>query len=592
MSFDQYFRDELSFLKEQGSHYSDLRPHLSSFLNGKHTDPDVERLLEGFAFLTSRLRAKIDDDFPELTHSMINLLWPNFIRPFPSVTIVEFTPLPEIISTKKILAEELKLISDSSKGQPKCYFQTCRSLAVYPIVRTGLSVSNSREASVIKIEFETHGEISLKELNLDDLTLFLGESSYETQYLYLWLHHFLESVHVVISDDEYYSLDIKNVESIGWSSEDGILPYPKNVYEGYRLLHEYLAFPDGFNFIRIKNLHSCLGAVTGKKFTLNLRFNRPLPDDIRVTKEHMKIHCVPAINLFKHDADPIDLDGEQTEYKIFPSNRYPDHYEIFSVDQVVGWDKSQAGKVRGDERVYTPFESFQHEIERVNFRKMLYYRLRTKDSRHTNGFDTYITFVRSDEVSQIGLNETISVALTCTNRDLPMSLGKGDIKANIESNEPEFVSVTNITEPTAPLHPVLDGTLLWTLISNLSLNYLSLLSKDALKTIIRTYDFRALTDRQAEKISKMRIDDGILSIDTKPIDRVFKGMVVRGVQSVLVLDQSAFASEGDLYLFAKVLSRFFSLYASINSFHDLIVINQNNNERYEFKTQIGSQPII
>ena len=82
MSFDQYFRDELSFLKEQGSHYSDLRPHLSSFLNGKHTDPDVERLLEGFAFLTSRLRAKIDDDFPELTHSMINLLWPNFIRPF------------------------------------------------------------------------------------------------------------------------------------------------------------------------------------------------------------------------------------------------------------------------------------------------------------------------------------------------------------------------------------------------------------------------------------------------------------------------------------------------------------------------------
>ena len=102
----------------------------------------------------------------------------------------------------------------------------------------------------------------------------------------------------------------------------------------------------------------------------------------------MKIHCVPAINLFKHDADPIDLDGEQTEYKIFPSNRYPDHYEIFSVDQVVGWDKSQAGKVRGYERVYTPFESFQHEIERVNFRKMLYYRLGAKDSPHTNGFDT------------------------------------------------------------------------------------------------------------------------------------------------------------------------------------------------------------
>lgn len=592
MSFDQYFRDELSFLKEQGRNYSDLRPHLSNFLNGKHTDPDVERLLEGFAFLTSRLRAKVDDDFPELTHSMINLLWPNFIRPFPSMTIVEFTPLQDIISTKKSMNSGLKLISEAFEDNARCHFQTCRPISVYPIVRTGLSVTHSRESSIIKIEFETHGEISLSELQLDDLTFFLGESSYESQHLYLWMHHFLESVHVVISEEEFYNVDIQNVESVGWEKNEGVLPYPKNVYEGYRLLHEYLAFSDAFNFIRIKNLHRYLQSITGTKFTLNFKFKRPLPDDIRITKEHLKIHCVPAINLFKHDADPIDLNGEQTEYKVFPSNRYPENYEIFSVDHVIGWDKGQAGKIRGDERVYTAFESFQHEIERVNARQVLYYRLRTKDSRHAYGFDTHISFVRGDELAQVGLNETISISLTCTNRELPLSLGKGDIGASNESNEPEFVTITNITEPTAPLHPVLDGTLLWTLISNLSLNYLSLLSKDALKTIIRTYDFRALTDRQAEKISKMRIDEGIVRIDTKPIDRIFKGMVVRGVQSVLTLDQEAFASEGDLYLFARVLSRFFSLYASINSFHDLVVINQTNNERYEFQTQIGSQPII
>lgn len=154
-----------------------------------------------------------------------------------------------------------------------------------------------------------------------------------------------------------------------------------------------------------------------------------------------------------------------------------------------------------------------------------------------------------------------------------------------------FATFKNITVPSQSLRPVLDGSLLWTLISNLSLNYLSLLSKDALSCVLRAYDFRALVDRQAERVARMRLD-GIVKIESKPIDKILRGLPVRGLQSTLYVDQAGFGSEGDLFLFGTVLSHFFALYASINSFHELVVVNISNQEKYSWGTQSGMQPLI
>jgi len=156
---------------------------------------------------------------------------------------------------------------------------------------------------------------------------------------------------------------------------------------------------------------------------------------------------------------------------------------------------------------------------------------------------------------------------------------------------PAFASFSNITRPTHTLRPTLDGSLLWTLISNLSLNYLSLLDVDALRTVLRVYDFRALVDRQAERVSQKRLA-GILDIETTPVDRMVRGLPVRGIRSVMRLDQQSFASEGDLYLFGTVLSQFFALYASINAFHQLEVVNTDNQERYTWTLQQGQQPLM
>jgi type VI secretion protein, VC_A0110 family len=378
----------------------------------------------------------------------------------------------------------------------------------------------------------------------------------------------------------------------GFNAGDALLPYPQNVYDGYRVLQEYLSFPEAFHFVDIGGLDKAIPNNVYGQFTVQLHLSKTLPSDVRVRPESFQLYCTPIINLFNHDADPIDLTGKNTEYKVIPSSNKPAHYEVFSIDSVTGrQDKIIDGQpVRGQKRTYTPFESFQHEVERVRNRETLYYRARVKDSIRGDGFDSFISFIRGDESTSVDVDEAVSIKLTCTNRQLPLELGVGDISCPTDSSPP-FAEFENITIPTQALRPVLDGSILWMLISNLSLNYLSLLSKDALSCVLTAYDFRALVDRQAERIGKKRLN-AIEDIQSKPMDKLLRGMPVRGLQSTIYLNQDGFGSEGDLYLFGTVLSHFFSLYASINSFHELTVINTTNNEIYTWQTRVGKQPLI
>jgi type VI secretion system protein ImpG len=242
-------------------------------------------------------------------------------------------------------------------------------------------------------------------------------------------------------------------------------------------------------------------------------------------------------------------------------------------------------------RIYTPFESFQHEIERAHDRKALYYRHRVSESITKSGFEQFISFIREDEAHYSpDEDEIISIDMTCSNRNLPEALAIGDICIATEMT-PSFVTFENITQPTPPLRPVLDGSLHWTLISNLSLNYLSLLEIDPLRSIIQAYDFISNEDEQAKRHLQQRLE-GIKQIITTPIDHLIKGLPVRGISSKMTINAENFHSDGELYLFATVLSHFFSLFSSINSFHILEVVNSANNETYTWPLQKGIQPLI
>ncbi|MGC7561031.1 type VI secretion system baseplate subunit TssF [Pasteurella sp. PK-2025] len=602
---EKYFRSELEYLRELGKKLAVEKPHLANFLSEKSADPDVERLLEGFAFLTGSLRAKIEDEFPEFTHSMINMLWPNYLRPTPSMTIVEFYPDEKVGALQDIVEKGTYLLSKPisttyinqdnaiiDDGEISCTFQTCRDVYINPFSISDVSRTNNNEKSFISIHFSSETELSFDTLELNKLRFYLGADEYTNHQLYLWLSYYLESAKLVINDISYPLPNI-NFSPVGFKREDAVLPYPKNINEGYRVLQEYYCFPESFLFFDVTGFEKLASGIKSKTFTLKLSFSLSLPVDVSVRTSTFRLHCVPAINLFKHDSENIRLDGTKTEYMLKGSHQHPDWYEIFSVDKVYSFiqkDVALSKKNNSGNRIYEPFESFRHQIEYINGRTALYYRLRTKNSLFYPGFDHYLSFIRGDETQLLDTNECISIDLTCTNRELPTKLKVGDICINTEQH-PSSTKFQNITRPSLPLHPVIDGTLAWKLISNSSLNYLSLLDIEPLKEILKTYDLPAWHSRRNAKISQKKLD-AIQSIETVPIDRLFRGVPIRGIQSTLYIKQSEFTSEGDMFLFGSVLSQFFTLYASVNSFHKLRIINTDNQEMYEWPIHIGQQVIM
>ncbi|MFJ4347717.1 type VI secretion system baseplate subunit TssF [Pseudomonas sp. NPDC089401] len=588
MSLKDRFSEELRYLHELGNDFAKDNPQLARLLGKGGSDPDVERLMEAFAFLTAKLRLKLEDDLPELTHPMLQLLWPNYLRPLPSATIIQFTPRKQALSQSQCVPKGARLLSKPVDGI-RCEFRTCTDVDIHPFEIDAIGSTQTLDSSVVRIDLRTLVERPLNTLGCTRFDFHLSGATRTARTLYLWLAHYLSHVSVNING-QVRRLPASSVAFPGFSPDDALLPYPQNVFDGYRILQEYFIFPERFHFFALTGLEQIWPDQTARHVGLEFHFIRQLPDSLRIGKSDFGLFCAPAVNLFKHSAEPIDLSNEAAQVELTPKGDERHAYEIFSVDQVISTRTTTDGSTGKHLRTFRPFESFAHEIEHVQGRTALYYRYTLEDSLRGDGVTHRIAFVRGDANAYIGELETASIDLTCTNRDLPLALGVDDINVLCEVTPP-LTTYTNIRTPTRPCRPVLDGQLQWALISNMSLNYLSLLAAEPLKAVIRAYDFAALHDIQQTRTTRKRLD-GIRDIQTAPLDWLIKGQPIRGLRTQLKLDQAAFLCEGDLYLFGCVLAHFFALYASINSFHQLEVINITNNEHYTWPIQTGKQPLI
>lgn len=612
MSFEErYFREELDYLRQLGKLLAKEKPHLAPFLAEKEADPDVERLLEGFAFLSGNLRSRIEDEFPELTHSLLNLLWPNYLRPTPSMTIIEYTPNPKTVTTAFLVNADSQVMSASNdsagitpdqhseESLPACVFTLSRDVWLLPISIDDVTTNSSHKHGMIDITFALGNVQDISTLDFDKIRVWLGNDDNYTRYqLYLWFCEYMTEAELVVGENTIRLPDFQ-LTPVGFEKQDAILPYPKNVYSGYRILQEYLCYLDSFFFFDARGIHSLPSETITDKFTLRLHFSKPLPPDLKLRQDSVRLYCTPAVNLFSQSAEPIELNNTTTDYLLKANHRLSECYDIFSVNSVEsGWcyDNNHRGKaVEATIRTYSSFESFQHQVEYSQQREALYYRVKSKTSISYHGLEHFISFVHGDgtlserEYSGDGY-EVVSAELTCTNRELSAQLKTGDINRAMGKN-PAVSSFRNVTRPSLPLYPVLDGSLHWSLLSNMSLNYLSLLDLDALKQVLRTYDLPGIQHPQAARLSQQKLD-AIEQIETKPVDHLFKGVPIRGLASTIYIRQTPFVCEGELYLLGTVLSHFFSLYASVNSFHELKVVNIDNQECYEWPERMGQHALI
>ena len=588
-TFNRYYLDELVALRELGREYSKNNPSLAPFFDTPRRDPDVERILEGVAFLCGRLRQKLDDELPEITHALFSLLWPNYLRTIPSCSVVRYQPASNL--TWAVTVPRGTMVESSEVEGTKCRFQTVYEVQVLPVQLEEQTIQERDGQIVLAMRFGIIGS-TLENIPLSKLRLFFTGEPAIAHSLYFTMMRNVREVRFLLRNEQgthkvVHVLGADMMHPVGFLEEEGLYPYPANTFPGYRIIQEYFCFIEKFLFTEISGLDACVHSgkeysIGAKEFVLHFVLTE-FPEQYESWKrDNVQLFCTPVVNLFTMDSTPLTVDTSQSEYRIVPDPRLPYHYAVYSVEKVQSW--GEGDKFR---REYRAFESFEHG----NSPDMdaAYYRLRLKPSMNDESTETYISIVHSQTLSASRDKEILSLELTCTNRLLPARLVVGDINTHADET-PDTVTLGNIISVTPPYTPPLEGDLLWKLISNMSLNYLPLNNVHAMRALIASYDFRALHDRHRARVLDKSLR-GMTRMTSEEKDRIYRGLPVRGSVTRLELDRDGFSCQGEMYLFASVLNEFLALYATVNSFHQLIVVDGKRGEEYQWPARLGRKLI-
>ncbi|WP_164001259.1 type VI secretion system baseplate subunit TssF [Pyxidicoccus caerfyrddinensis] len=582
--FSKYYLSELSYLREMGRAFGLANPSVAGLLVERGADPDVERLLEGFAFLTARIRERVDDDVPELVHGLTELLLPHYLRPLPASTIVEFSPHLRALRGRSRLAAGAEVASQPIDGT-SCVFRTTSDVDLLPLQLTDALLDRASITSpVLRLFFQTTEQGRAEVFRPQGLRLFIHGEMSAASVVLLWLLRYCRQVRVrgASSEGEGFKLPANAIHPVGFDRDFKLLPWPR-ASEGYRHLQEYLTLPEKFLFFDVRGLDAAAG-VKDERFEIAFHLERPPPLDARIHREMFRLHCAPAVNLFNVPSDPVLHHVLDKEHLLRASDLPANHAEVYSVDTVTGL---QAG--RNERRLYRPFFEFSHTSG--GDAEQAFYRLRRAHSPLDDGIDTYITLETPRNVAPVlGSEEALSIDLTCTNRSLPSRLQVGDLTASTAAS-PTQAKFKNISPVSRPARAPLGSELHWRLLSHLAINQHSLADAAALRRLMDLYNFHSLTDNLAARASRLRIN-AIRAVETKPVTRFLEGAPLRGHKTRVDMDEENFMGVGDSFLFGCILEELLASHVTINSFNELSIRLHPSQTEYTWLPRNGTQTLL
>ncbi len=589
-----YYERELAFIRQMASEFAVRYPKIAGRLSLESEpdvcpDPHVERLIESFALLTSRVHHKLDQEFPEITEALLDTLYPHFLRPIPSLGIVQF----QLDPSQSGVTSAVQIPSGTPLHTPpvdgvSCSFRTCYPISLLPIrVVTAALVKPGRltgvrlpseAAAVIRIEMECPPGVSLAQLDLPKLRFYLKASSSVAHNLYETL--LLDTLRVQLrslpadEDSPAIVLPAGSLQPGGFGEDEGLLPYTDQSFSGYRLLQEYFAFPEKFFFVDVENLGSVSKQGFGSRFELLFAVRerdsreRLIALEQNIDESTFQLGCAPIVNLFQRIAEPIRLSHTTSEYRVIPDLHRQFSTEVYSIDRV-----TSTVSYEQEPRVYQPFYGVQHEAESSADRQFWFPRRRPSFRKAADaGTEVYLCLIDLDFDPSVPAVEMLTARVTCTNRD-----AAGQLQFNQEFGElqPEGVPLArarSLRKPTPSIRPPLRRSLQWRLISHLALNHLSIVQDGtpSLQEILRLYDF-------TDDASIRKQITGIHRVNSRPaVSRVASSTGVtfcRGTDSTIEFDEEEFAGTG-VFLFASVLERFLGLYCAVNSFSRLTAVTK------------------
>ena len=589
-----YYERELLSLRKLSGEFAARYPERAAALQISREgcdDPHVERILQGFALIAGRIQRKLDDEFPEVTQSLLEMLYPHLLRPVPSMAVLQFELDPELSkSTTGHPIPRGTLVYAAPQGGVQCRFRTAYETRLWPLELSsaaflqtsqiaGLlrSAGSGDERYAVRLELEIKGGATLDSLDLRELRFRLGGDTQAAYWMYELLFNHVARVLVRSRDisGELHTtvLAASSITPVGFERDEALLPYAETSFSGYRLLQEYFCFPQKFLFFDLGDFASVPKHSSGSKveilFLLKAfeQSERERLLEAAVNIDMFQLGCVPAINLFSHSADPIRVSHTRTEYPIVPDVHAPDGMEVYSVDRLVAVTSNTEAV-----REYKPFYSHHHGGMTGAAQAFWFATRRSSERANDAGTEVFVSLVDQRFTPAAPATESVTAHLTCSNRDQPASLHLDGTWGELDLENGAAVKARTLFGPTETIRAVPRRDLQWRLISHLSLNHLSLVEggAEALREMLRLYDtaLTAGTTRQIEGLRAVRSARKMARLNGE-----FGFVFAQGIAVELELDEEKFAG-GSAFLFASVLDRFFGLYCSVNSFTQLRVSTQ------------------
>lgn len=594
------YEEELAHLRDLGREFAREHPrarHLD-LESMEVADPYVERLLEGFAFLTARVRLKMDAEQPRLIEQLLQSLYPNFLAPMPAQMVVQLgvDPTDPNLARGYTVARGAPLRSLLKRGQDtQCEFRTAMAVTLWPLELTDLRYFNhapdlaltrlpqARAAKGgLRIKLRVGGGLRLDQLSLDRLVFYIAAEdnvAFRLHELVLGCTAGTALAEPGQPVSEARWRGPASIQSVGYGSDEALLPETDRAFSGHRLLQEFAALPQRLLFFEVNDLGSRLTGLTGNEVELVLAFSRPDPGlETLVDSQSLALHCTPAINLFPKRLDRVTLDASSADFHVVPDRTRPMDYEVHSIDRVIGHGASGTDSARD----FAPLYASAHQSlpDGNGYFALRRAPRRPSDRQRQNGArvaaylgeEVFLSLVDAHHGAYREELRQLSVIAQVTNRDLPALLpregSEGDRAWILEAAAP-VNAVRSLRGPTRPSSRHPEGDIGWQLVSQLTQNHLSPNTDPERAAAALRAGLRLYGTGDAAWIAQV---DGLRSLRVSTVTRrlPFAGPLSFGCGIALTLEVDDAAFHGNsAFLLGCVLEHFFARHAAINSFTQL-----------------------
>ncbi len=627
-SFLRYYENELRHIREMAAEFGALHPLVAGQLrlrNDGCEDPFVERLLEGFAFLAARVHQKLESDFPVFTQSLLETVYPAMLCPVPSMGIVELQPDPSL--TEPLHVPRGSNLTGHLGGEvdTRCEFRTAHEITIHPVKMGRDSKSRARYfdrdldllrlpgglpvkgALRLRLELPPDGPTFAELEALDELVFFIRGDLAAAGRIYEEI--FSQCSHLIVAgvdgrpghSPKVFPVGGKEgirVAPGGYGSDEAMLPVESRVFEGYRLLREYMGMPHRFLFFKLQGLRTALAKIETHAVDLILGFRRNAAELSNLVRpETFVLNATPVVNLMERRADQVVLDHNRSEFHLVVDRTKPLHHEILMVKDV-------AGLIRGTS-ARTPFLPFyrcgvgdpgarafftvRREVRQLTGREK-----REGPSSRYLGSEVYLSLVDGHNAPYREDSDSLAVKVLCSNRHLPLSMPLSGRETDLlpEAGLP-LASIRWLVPPTAPMDSLAHGSNAWRFVSHLSLNYLSLVEDQAtgsvaLRDLLRIYMPAAMEDA-------FEWIDGIASVSSKTAIRRMPGggpvAFQRGLSVDLTFDERRFAGASS-FLCGSVLARFLAHHVTVNSFVETTLHSSTRGRLITWPPSVGTRSLV